>query len=106
MAAYNQDFLQDAFFHVDNLKLTLTRLKITYNRDRTIVCCIDKLLYDCELIQLIIQTYDIYNFRYLCNKINNSFINPNSHGVHVVITKKRYGPTIDYGKLEFIKLAV
>jgi hypothetical protein len=106
MAAYNQDLLQDAFYHLDNLKLKLTRIKLTSNRDRALVNCIDELLKDCDLIQLIIQSYDVYNFRLLCNIINNSFADINTHGVHAMITRKRYGPNIDKTKLNFISFAV
>ena len=103
MGAYNQDLLQDAFYHLNNLKSNLTKLKLAYNRDRLIVSYIDDLLKDCELIQLIIQSYDIYSFRNLCNIINNSFSDPNSHGVLAIIPKKRFGENFDRGKLDLIK---
>ena len=102
MEPYNKDLLQDAFYHLDNLKSNLTKLKLAYNRDRLIVSYIDDLLKDCELIQLIIQSYDIYSFRSLCNMINNSFSDPNSHGVLAIIPKKRFGENFDRGKLDFI----
>jgi hypothetical protein len=102
MEPYNQDLLQDAFYHLDNLKFNLTKLKLDYNRDRVIVTYIDQLLKDCELIQLIIQNYDIYSFRSLCNLINNSFSDPNSHGVLAIIPKKRFGENFDRGKLDLI----
>ena len=75
MVAYSQDLLQDAFYHLDMLKIKQTKVKLAYNRDRAIVNCMDELLKDCELIQLIIQSYDSHNFRYLCNLINHSFSN-------------------------------
>jgi hypothetical protein len=103
MEPYNQDLLQDAFYHLQNLKFNLTKLKLAYNRDRLIVSYIDDLLKDCELIQLIIQSYDSYNFRLLCNMINNSFSDSNSHGVLAIITKKRLGENYDRGKLNHIK---
>lgn len=103
MEPYNQDLLQDAFYHLNNLKSNLTKLKLAYNRDRLIVSYIDDLLKDCELIQLIIQSYDSYNFRLLCNMINNSFSDPNSHGVLAIIPKKRFGENFDRGKLNHIK---
>ena len=103
MEPYNQDLLQDAFYHIGNLKFNLTKLKLANNRDRTIVNHIDDLLKDCELIQLIIQSYDSYNFRLLCNMINTSFSDSNSHGVIAIITKKRFEPNIDKSKLNLIK---
>jgi hypothetical protein len=103
MEPYNQDLLQDAFYYLDNLKFNLTKIKLAYNRDRAIVNHIDNLLKDCELIQLIVQSYDSYNFRLLCNMINNSFADPNSHGVLVFIIKKRFGENYDRGKLNHIK---
>ena len=90
MEAYNQDLMQDAFYHLDNLKSNLTKLKLAYNRDRLIVSYIDDLLKDCELIQLIIQSYDIHNFRRLCDNINSCFLDPNSHGVLAYIIKKQF----------------
>lgn len=106
MEAYNQDFLRDAFYHLDSLKLKLTKLKLAYNRDRSTVGYIDDLLKDCELIQLIIQSYDSYNFRLLCNMINNSFADSNTHGVFAIITKKRFESNIDKGKLDLIKFTI
>ena len=103
MEPYNQDLLQDAFCHLDNVKFKLTKLKLDYNRDLVIVTYIDHLLKDCELIQLIIQNYDIYSFRSLCDLINNSFLDPNSHGVLAIIPKKRFGENFDRGKLAVIK---
>lgn len=103
MEPYNKDLLQDAFYHLENLKFNLTKLKLDYNRDRVIVTYVDHLLKDCELIQLIIQNYDIYSFRSLCNLINNSFSDPNSHGVLAIIPKKRFGKNFDRGKLDLIK---
>lgn len=106
MAAYNHDLLPDAFYHLDNLKLNLTKLKLAYNRDRQIVSSIDDLLKDCELIQLIIQSYDSHNFRLLCNLINNSFSDTNCHGVLAIITKKCYGEHYDRGRLNQIRFLV
>lgn len=106
MAAYNHDLLPDAIYHLDNLKLNLTKLKLAYNRDRQIVSDIDDLLKDCELIQLIIQSYDSHNFRLLCNLINNSFSDENCHGVMAFITKKRFGRRYDRGRLNQITFIV
>jgi hypothetical protein len=106
MVAYNQNLLQDAFHHLDNLKLKLTKLKLAYNRDRIIVSCIDDLLKDCELIQFIIESYDNHNFRHLCNIINNSFLNPNTHGVHAIITRKRFEHNADRGKFDLLNFTV
>lgn len=106
MAAYNQDLLQDAFYHLDMLKLKQTKIKLAYNRDRVIVNCMDELLKDCELIQFIIQSYDSHNFRYLCNLINLSFSNPETHGVHVFLIKKRFENNADKGKFDLINLAL
>lgn len=102
MAAYNQDLLHDAFYHLDILKVKQTKVKLAYNRDRVIVNCMDELLKDCELIQLIIQSYDSHNFRYLCNLINQSFSNPETHGVYIILTKKRFENNADKGKFDLI----
>ena len=64
------------------------------------------LLKDCELIQFIIESYDNHNFRHLCNMINNSFINQNTHGVHAIITKKRFELNADRGKFDLINFTV
>lgn len=106
MEEYNQDLLQDVFFHINNLKLKQTKLKLAYNRDRIIVSCIDDLLKDFELIQFIIESYDNHNFRHLCNMINNSFLNPNTHGVHAIITKKRFEHNADKGKFDLLNFTV
>ena len=106
MVAYNQDLLQDAFYHLDMLKIKQTKLKLAYNRDRLIVNCMDDLLKDCELIQLLVASYDNHNFRYLCNLINTAFANPNNHGVHVIITKKRFEYNADKGKFELIPFTI
>lgn len=90
MEPYNQDLLQDAFYHLNNLKFNLTKLKLAYNRDRAIVNNIDHLLEVCELILNIIKRYDIHNFRRLCDNINSSFLDPNSHGVLAYIIKKQF----------------
>ena len=106
MVAYNQDLLQDAFYHLDMLKTKQTKVKLAYNRDRVIVNCMDELLKDCELIQFIIQSYDSYNFRYLCNLINHSFSKPETHGVYIILTKKRFENNADKGKFDLINLAL
>ncbi|MBC7523930.1 MAG: hypothetical protein H7239_05780, partial [Flavobacterium sp.] len=46
MAAYNQDLLQDAAYHLDNHKTNLTRIKLDYNRERELVSFIDQLIKD------------------------------------------------------------
>jgi hypothetical protein len=106
MQAYNEDLLQNAFFHFERLKRNLTELKLTYSKDRAIVNHIDALLKDCELAQLIIQSYDSHNFKLLCDMINNSFSDPNSHGVLVFIPKKRFGKNYNRGKLNQITFEV
>ena len=106
MVAYNQDLLQDAFYHLDMLKIKQTKVKLAYNRDRVIVNCMDELLKDCDLIQLIIQSYDSHNFRYLCNLINHSFSNPATHGVHIIIRKKRFANNTDQGKFDLINITL
>jgi hypothetical protein len=75
MEAYNQDLLQDTSYHLDNLKINLTRLKILYNRERNTVDLIDDLIKDCELIQLLIRSYDNKNFRLMCDMINIMLLN-------------------------------
>lgn len=75
METYNQDLLQDIFYHLDNLKVDLTRLKILYNRERNIVNSVDSLINDCDLIQLILRSYDNNNFRLMCNMINIMLLN-------------------------------
>lgn len=106
MEAYNQNLLNDVFYHLHNLKQKITHVKLNYNRDRDLVNTVDDLLKTCDLIQFIIQSYDSYNVRHLCNIINNSFADPNSHGIIAIITKKRYADTFDRGRLDFIHLAV
>jgi hypothetical protein len=103
MEALKQNLTQDTFYHLDNLKFNLTKLKLAHDRNRTIVDHIDDLLTDCELIQLIIQSYDNHNFRHVCNVINNYFLDPNIQGVSIVFIKKRYELNIDHGKLVLIK---
>jgi hypothetical protein len=102
MEPYNHDLLQDAFYHLDNLKFKLTELKLEHNRNRELVYFIDDLIKDCDLIQLIIQSYDKHNFRHLCNIVNHSFTNPNCHGVILCIPKKRFARTLDKGKMDYI----
>lgn len=101
MEAYNQNLLQDASYHLDNLKVNLTKLKLAYNRDRELVAFIDSLIRDCDLILLIINSYDKHNVRLMCNIINHSYMNPNCHGVILCITKKRYNGSIDKGKMDY-----
>lgn len=102
MEAYNQNLLQDAFFHIDNLKKNLTILKLNYNRNRELVSAIDEILKDCNLIQLIIRSYDNYNFRNFCDIVNCSFKNSDCHGVIIIISKKRYGNNYDRTKMHLL----
>jgi len=101
MEAYNQNLLQDASYHLDNLKVNLTKLKLVYNRNRELVAFIDGLIEDCDLILLIINSYDKHSVRLMCNIINLSFINPNCHGMLLSITKKRYVSSLDKGKMDY-----
>ena len=102
MEPYNQDLLQDAIYHLHDLELNLTKLKLAYNRDRVIVNYIDHLLKDCELILTIIQRYDVHNFRRLCGNINSSFLDPNSHGLLAYIIKKRFAENYRGDKLNHL----
>lgn len=102
MDANNQNLIADAFYHLDILKTDLTRQKILHNRDREFVDTIDKLLSHCELIQLLLKSYDSLNFRLLCNIVNSSFMNPNCHGVTIIIPKKRLANNLDKGKMDYI----
>jgi hypothetical protein len=105
MEVNNQDLLKDVFYHFNNLNIKLAKIKLTYNRDRVLVDHIEDVLKDCELMQHLIQTYDVYSFRRLCDLINDSFADLNSHGVHVIVTKKSFGPNIDLSKLSLIKFS-
>lgn len=103
MEALKQNLTQDIFYHLDNLKFKLTKLKLAHDRNRAMVNHIDDLLTDCELIQLITHSYENHNFRLVCNAINNYFLDPNIHGVSIVFIKKRYELNIDHGKLVLLK---
>lgn len=105
MEAYNQDLLHDAFYHLDNLKMNLTKLKLIYNRNRELVDFADGLIKDCEFIQFIIRSYDKHNFRKLCDMVNHSFLNPDCHGVILVIAKKRFENNLDQSKMHYIKFS-
>jgi hypothetical protein len=99
MEAYNQDLLKDAVYHLDNLKFDLTKLKLAYNRDREIMTYVDGFLYNCDLIQLMIERYDTYNCIRLCNIINNTFLDLNSHGALIFMPKKCFGKDYNRGKM-------
>ena len=106
MDPYNPDLAQDIFYHFNNLKVKLCKIKIKYNKDRAIVNQIDDLLNDCEFIEFIIKKYDTKNFLHLCNKINSSFSDPNSHGVLAHIIKKRFAENYRGDKLNYITVIV
>lgn len=106
MEPFNQDLLQGAFCHLENLKLILTRLQLKHSIDRVTVNDIYDSLHECQFIELNIKSYDNHNFRLLCNSINSSFSDPNSHGVKVFITKKKFGKNFDAGKLSTLNFEV
>ena len=102
MAAYNQNLLQDAAYHLDNHKTNLTRIKLDYNRERELVTFIDQLIKDCDLIELIIKSYDKHNIMLLCALANHSFSDPSSHGVTITIIKNRFANNLDRGRMNHI----
>lgn len=106
MEAYNQNLLQDASYHLDNHKTNLTKLKLAYNRDRELVSFIDQLIKDCDLIELIIKSYDKHNIILLCAMANHSFSNPTCHGVIITIIKKRFTNNLDRGRMNYINFPI
>ncbi len=95
-----QNYVSDALSHLEILKTDLTRLRLDYNRDNTLVYATSKLIESCQFIEQLIKGYDNPNFKLLSNTINSLLIkDADLHGILITIKKSRHIENFDYSKM-------
>lgn len=103
MQVKSQNFVSDALVHLETLKTDLSRLRLDYNRDSSLVYATSKHIESCVLIGQLIKSYDNHNFKSLSNNINNLLLKDSElHGVCILIKKKKHAANFDHSKMATI----
>ncbi len=96
----NQILISDALAHLETLKTDLSRLRLDYNRDNTLVYAISRHIESCELIGQLVKSYDNPNFKLLSNTINNLLLQDSElHGILITLKKSKHRESFNHSKM-------